>query len=51
MIGAHLDHLGVDASGRVFNGADDNASGSSSLLMQRNAREQRMGAESTVVFT
>lgn len=32
VVGAHLDHLGQDATGRVFNGADDNASGSSSLL-------------------
>jgi hypothetical protein len=29
---AHYDHVGVDASGDVFNGADDNASGSTALL-------------------
>src|SRR3954464_11584924 len=28
---AHLDHLGVNRSGQVFNGADDNASGSAVL--------------------
>ncbi|MFO0932227.1 MAG: M20/M25/M40 family metallo-hydrolase [Planctomycetota bacterium] len=32
LVGAHLDHLGTDATGRVFNGADDNASGSATLL-------------------
>ncbi|WP_394834627.1 M28 family peptidase [Pendulispora rubella] len=29
---AHLDHIGVNSSGAVYNGADDNASGSSVLL-------------------
>jgi hypothetical protein len=29
---AHYDHLGVDASGDVFNGADDNGSGTVTLL-------------------
>jgi hypothetical protein len=32
LVGAHLDHLGVDARGQVFNGADDNASGSAVLV-------------------
>jgi hypothetical protein len=31
VIGAHLDHLGTDAVGNIYNGADDNASGSSML--------------------
>lgn len=30
--GSHLDHLGVAANGAVFNGADDDGSGSTSLL-------------------
>jgi hypothetical protein len=30
--GAHLDHEGVDAEGRVYNGADDNASGTAAVL-------------------
>ena len=30
--GAHLDHVGTDAAGNVYNGADDNGSGSSTLL-------------------
>ena len=29
---AHLDHLGTSSSGTVFNGADDNASGSATIL-------------------
>jgi Zn-dependent M28 family amino/carboxypeptidase len=29
---AHYDHVGVDAKGVIFNGSDDNASGTSSLL-------------------
>ncbi len=32
IVGAHMDHLGVDAAGRVYNGADDNASGTAVLL-------------------
>ena len=32
VIGAHLDHLGRTRDGYVFNGADDNASGSSGVL-------------------
>ena len=29
---AHYDHVGVDAKGEIYNGSDDNASGSSALL-------------------
>ncbi|MBP6876283.1 MAG: M28 family peptidase [Candidatus Eisenbacteria bacterium] len=32
LIGGHMDHVGMDALGRVFNGADDNASGASVVL-------------------
>ncbi|MEZ4650245.1 MAG: M20/M25/M40 family metallo-hydrolase [Candidatus Eisenbacteria bacterium] len=32
VIGAHLDHLGTDGEGKVFTGADDNASGVVALL-------------------
>jgi hypothetical protein len=31
VVGAHLDHLGTDAVGNIYNGADDNASGSAML--------------------
>jgi hypothetical protein len=30
--GAHIDHVGTDAEGTVYNGADDNASGSAVML-------------------
>jgi Zn-dependent M28 family amino/carboxypeptidase len=32
IIGAHYDHVGVDGVGTVYNGADDNASGTALLL-------------------
>ena len=32
VLGAHFDHLGVRYDGQVFNGADDNASGSAALI-------------------
>lgn len=31
-IGAHFDHLGVNASGAIFNGADDDGSGTAAVL-------------------
>jgi hypothetical protein len=32
MIGGHLDHVGIDEDGKIYNGADDNASGSAVVL-------------------
>lgn len=32
VVGAHLDHDGVDEDGRIYNGADDNASGTAAVL-------------------
>jgi hypothetical protein len=32
VVGAHLDHEGTDAAGRIYNGADDNASGTAAVL-------------------
>ena len=32
VVGAHLDHDGVDEDGRIYNGADDNASGTATVL-------------------
>ena len=32
VLGAHHDHMGVDEKGRIFHGADDNASGTTALL-------------------
>ena len=32
VIGAHMDHLGLDGDGNAYNGADDNASGTTAVL-------------------
>ena len=32
VVSAHYDHLGIDGEGRVYNGADDNGSGTTGLL-------------------
>ncbi len=32
VVGAHLDHDGIDETGRIYNGADDNASGTAAVL-------------------
>jgi Zn-dependent M28 family amino/carboxypeptidase len=32
VVGAHLDHDGTDAEGRIYNGADDNASGTAAVI-------------------
>ncbi|MGB7294440.1 MAG: M20/M25/M40 family metallo-hydrolase [Candidatus Aminicenantales bacterium] len=37
VIGAHLDHIGMNKDGYVFNGADDNASGSAGVLQSARA--------------
>jgi len=45
---AHIDHLGTDGQGGVFNGADDNASGSVALLEMAEAflKEKKTPARS-----
>lgn len=40
VISAHLDHLGVDADGDVYNGADDDGSGTVSVLQIAKAFKQ-----------
>jgi hypothetical protein len=37
VVGAHLDHDGIDESGRIYNGADDNASGTAAVLAMASA--------------
>lgn len=32
VLGAHLDHDGIDTAGQIYNGADDNASGTAAVL-------------------
>lgn len=37
VVGAHLDHDGTDAEGRIYNGADDNASGTAAVMAAASA--------------
>ncbi len=37
VVGAHLDHDGIDEGGRIYNGADDNASGTAAVLAMASA--------------
>jgi len=41
LVSAHYDHLGVDSAGRVYPGADDNASGAAVLLGMARAAARR----------
>ena len=50
VVGAHLDHVGVDERGRVGFGADDNASGSSALLELAQALAQQPPARSVLLI-
>lgn len=47
---AHMDHMGVRMDGDVFNGADDNASGSASLLEIAEAYAKGERPERSVIF-
>lgn len=44
VVGAHLDHDGIDAEGRIYNGADDNASGTAAVLTAAAAFARAAGA-------
>lgn len=51
IVGAHMDHLGVDPLGRVYNGADDNGSGAAVVLhLARVLKENRWRPRRTVLF-
>lgn len=51
IVGAHMDHLGVDPLGRTYNGADDNASGAAVVLhLARLLKENRWRPKRTVLF-
>jgi len=51
IIGGHLDHIGMDETGKIWNGADDNASGVAVMLGIASAmREQNFRPKRTVVF-
>jgi len=44
VLGAHLDHDGIDENGRIYNGADDNASGTAAVLAAAAAFAQAAAA-------
>ncbi len=54
VISAHYDHVGVDANGNVFNGADDDGSGTVSLLeiaeAFMNAKKDGVGPKRSILF-
>lgn len=54
IIGAHFDHLGVDetlAGDKIYNGADDNASGVAALLeIARNLAASGIKPDRTIIF-
>lgn len=54
VISAHLDHLGVDENGHVFNGADDDGSGTVALLniakAFKKAADQGNGPKRSILF-
>lgn len=51
IIGAHMDHLGVDMAGDVFNGADDNASGTAVVMeAARVLKLRQFKPRRTVIF-
>jgi Zn-dependent M28 family amino/carboxypeptidase len=43
VVGAHLDHDGTDAHGRIYNGADDNASGTAAVVAAATAFARAAG--------
>jgi aminopeptidase YwaD len=51
IVGAHMDHLGVDMTGDVLNGADDNASGTAVVLeAARVLKAKGFAPARTIVF-
>jgi hypothetical protein len=51
IIGGHYDHLGIDPTGDVFNGADDNASGTAVVMeVARTMKLNRARPRRTIIF-
>ncbi len=54
VLSAHYDHVGVDANGNVYNGADDDGSGTVSLLeiaeAFKKAKNEGMGPKRSILF-
>lgn len=50
VIGAHYDHLGIGRNGKIYNGADDNASGTATIIeMARILKHQPLGRSVMIV--
>ncbi len=51
IVGAHMDHLGIDMTGDVLNGADDNASGTAVVMeAARVMKLNRFKPKRTIIF-
>lgn len=54
VISAHLDHIGTDAEGNIFNGADDDGSGTVSVMEMASAFQQAVkdgkGPKRSILF-
>src|SRR5690554_1880324 len=54
VISAHLDHVGMDGDGNVFNGADDDGSGTVAIMMMAKAFQQAVkdgkGPKRSILF-
>jgi len=52
IVGGHLDHLGVELDGQIYNGADDNAASAAVILeIARTFQANGFRPDRTVVFT
>jgi hypothetical protein len=49
-VGAHYDHVGVNSEGEVYNGADDNASGTVSVMEVARLLSQKKNNKRPIVF-
>jgi hypothetical protein len=51
IVGAHYDHVGLDKRGRLFGGADDNASGTAGVIeLARAFKELKTRPKRTILF-
>ncbi len=50
LMSAHYDHVGVDSDGEIYNGADDNGSGTATLLAVAEALTKRGPLRRSVLF-
>ncbi len=51
VVGAHMDHHGVDPAGNIYPGADDNASGTSTMMeLARVFTEKKLRSKRSIMF-